>query len=203
MKQKSQFKHFKFTDEDGFLWKEEYVGFDAIRHLFFSWVRTTQRDNFIKVGEPEKARLIITLVDDRKIKITFNEATIFVGLNRNKKNEIESLKQLYYYLSQQSFEHRLAHYLRELEDNGYFEYDKCRFYPKKQVIVFRKKAFPLATYTLLRGKGYVEIRKKTWTFAEKIKREFAVTKLPHFETQTDTDVIYALLGKFFGIQWAD
>lgn len=150
MGQSKEFKQFRIVDDDVFIWKGERLGFDAIRHLFFSWVKTTVRVNSLKAGEPEEAQLLITLVDGRIIHFHFDEQTILTGVYTDKKINIEKLKQLHVCLLRRSFEHRLAHYLRELEQKGYFEYDECRFYPKERTIFFRKKPFPLATHDFVK-----------------------------------------------------
>lgn len=199
MGQTKQYKQFQVVDPDGFLWKGEHLAFDSIRHLFFKWIKTIQRQNFVKVGEPEEAHILITLVDARTIHLSFDEQTILFGFNTDKKRDIDNLKQLYVYLLEKSFEHRLAFYLRELHEKGYFEYDDCRFYPKERIIFFGNIAFPLATSHFLKGNGYVELKKREMTFTDKVKSGLGLA--PQFNTQTDPDVIFVLLDRLFGLRW--
>ena len=200
MGHKKLHKQFQLTD-DGFVWKGECLGFDSIRHLAFAWIRTTQRSNFVKVGEPEEAQLLITLNDGRRVFLRIDEQTILFGLNVDRKEDIQGLKDLYLHLLSTSFEYRMEHYLRELRDKGYFTYDECRFCPEERTIYFRRRAFPVGTCNFLKGNGYVEIKEKEMTFLDKVKRELLSWKVPQFNTQTDPDVIFLLLDRLFGLRW--
>ena len=199
MFQKNQYKKLQ-VEENGFSYKGQFHSFDEIKHILFERVITTERMNFMKVGEPESARLILTLENGIKIKLSFNESTIFIGINTNKQEHLKNLFDLYVFLSEKTFQKRILHYVRQVEQKGYFVYDNCYFYPKDK-IVFKNKVFPLKTSSFLKAPGYIELRKKDFGFLDKVKREASLTKTPSFDTCTDTDVIFTLLKRFFGLRW--
>lgn len=200
MGDKKLHKHFQLAD-DGFVWKGEHLGFDSIRHLAFALIQTTQRMNLIKVAEPQEARLLITLTDGRTIFLSIDEQTILFGLNVDKKEDIQGLKELYLHLLRTSFHHRVEHYMRELGDKGYFTYDTCRFCPNERTIYFRNKAFPVDSNDFLRGNGYIEIKQKGMTSLDKVKKALFTWEAPQFSTRTDPDVIFLLLDRLFGLRW--
>ena len=197
---RSQYKKF-MLEGDVLHWKERTFPITAIKHLFFRRVLTTQRMNFVKVGEAHSSYLTITMDDGEKISLSFDESTIFLGWNRDKTQDLKNLEDLYIYLARTSFQKRIAPYVRQVEERGYFEYGGCRFIPRDKKIIFRDKEFPVAHSSFLRGAGYVEMRKKDFGLLDKVKREISLTKIPQFNTQTDTDVIFSLLDHYFGLRW--
>ncbi len=198
--EKRQYKHFQAHPE-GFVWQDTMFRFEQIVGLFFSRTITTQRMNFVKVGEAESAALKITTDTGKKIILDFDEAGFFYGWNSDKTKDISNLRDLYLYLAEHSFSHRLARYLKELKANGYFTHDECRFYPRDKV-VFRSKEFPIGSTSFLKSYGYIVMRKKDYGILDKIRQEVSFTKIPQFNTQTNTDVIFYLLEKFFGLTWS-
>jgi hypothetical protein len=203
MGQRKRYEQFEILDNNTFRWKKERFGFDAIRHLMFGSIKTIQRQNFVKVGEPEEAHLFITLVDCREIHLYFDEQTIFFGSNTNKQQDIRNLEELYKHLLQLSYKYRRNHYLKELEEHGYFYYDECSFHPKEKTIIFRlNQEFPIATTNFIKSPYVIVLEeKRELTFWEKVKRELSLGKSPQFNIQTDPDVILALLEELFGLQW--
>ena len=69
---KRQYKKIQIH-ETGFTYKGQSHSFEEIEHIFFERTITTQRMNFVKVGEPESGRLILTLEAGQKIKLSFDE----------------------------------------------------------------------------------------------------------------------------------
>jgi hypothetical protein len=195
--EKRLYEQFKLLD-GGFAWKGNDFKFTQIKHLLFVRVATTHSVNCVKVGVAQSAALRVIVETGEEINLDFNEAGFFVGSIKDKKVDIKNLEQLYLYLAQCSFDHRLANYLRELEFKGYFTVGDCKFYPRDK-IVHQKTAFPLDSITLLKGAGYVEIRKKNQGLWEKIKNNLTV--FPQINSRIDTDVLFHLLDKLFGIRW--
>ena len=193
------FKKFRL-EGDVIYWKEKSFPVSAIKHLFFKRVLTKQRVNLVKVGEAHSAHLTITMDGAEKINVSIDEATILMGWNRDKSHELKSIADIYLYLAKVTFEKRISLYVKQVADQGYFEYGGCRFYPKKK-IVFRDKEFSLKDSSFLRSPGYVELRKKDFGLMDKVKREVSFTKIPQFNTQTDSDVIFTLLDYYFGLRW--
>ena len=203
MFQRGRFRKFQVR-ENGFVCKDRFHTFDEIEHIFLDRVIMTQWTNLVKGGEPEFARVILTLDTGEKIKLSFDEGTIVKGFYLNRKKEIGDLLDLYLLLSQKTFEKRISPYISQVEQKGYFVYDGCCFYPRDKV-VFRNREFYVSSCRFLKGPGYVEVRKKDFGFADKVKRrvfrEVAPSRIPRFDIQTDTDVILALLDCYFGVTW--
>jgi hypothetical protein len=197
--EKRQYRKF-LALPDGISWEGKSYPFSQIRHLAYARVLTTQKLNLVEIGEAESSALEITVENGPRISLTFDEAGFFYGWNSSKKEDIKNLTDLYLYLAGHSFQYRLAHYLREIEEKGYFTVDECCLYPKDK-IVFRRQEFPLATSNFLKIRGCIELRKKDYGFWDKVKRELSFTKIPQFNTCKDTDVVFTLLDKLMGLQW--
>ncbi len=189
------------VEENGFSYEGEFHEFNDIAHIFFTRINTSQRLNFMKVGDVDSSYLYLTLVSGKKIKLSFDEAGIFIGFNSDKKTDLKNLTDIYLFLSEKSFKERMDRYIKEIETEGYFLYDKCRFYPSERKIIFRSKEYPIDSSSLLKGAGYIELRKKEFGFLDKLKREVSLTKTPQFNTQTDSDVIFSLLDHYFKLRW--
>jgi hypothetical protein len=198
--EKRQYEHFQ-AQSDGFVWKGAKFHFGQIVGLLFRRVSTTQRINFVKVGVAKSATLIITVDSGQGIILDFDESGFIFGVNSDKAKDLSNLQDVYLYLSEKSFPHRLGRYLEELREKGFYTHDGCRFYPRNK-IVFRGKEFPLATTDFFRGYGYVEMRKANPNWVDKLKREISLTKLPQFSTLINADIIMHLLDVHFGLRWS-
>jgi hypothetical protein len=164
-------------------------------------MKTIERQNWVKVGEPEAAAMRLTMTDGHIIDVEIDESTIIFGWNTDRKADIKKLYDIYVSLSNLTFETRLAHYEADIRQHGYFVVGECRFYPYDR-IVFRKREFPLGTSDfLLNGVGAVEMRKKDFGWLDWLKCEFSFSKKPHFPVLTDKDVLFFLLRKYFGLAW--
>lgn len=200
MFEKSQYKKFS-VEENGFSFKGDFHEFKHIAHIFFTRIHTTQRMNFVKVGEVDSAYLHLTLISGKIIKLSFDEAGIFIGFNSNKQTDLKNLTDLYIFLSEKSFQTRILKYIKNINYKGYFIYDNCYFYPSQKKIVFKNKEFPIESSTFHKYYSCVEMRKKDFGFIDKVKREVSLMKPPQFNTQTDSDVIFTLLDQYFGLRW--
>ena len=107
---------------------------------------------------------------------------------------------MYIALAQRTLEQRLKFYIDQIKTRGYFVYDECRFYPGKK-IGFRNKDFHLGDSIFKLGAGYVLLERKDAGVGAKIIGALTLTKIPQFSTQWDTDVIFHLLDKMFGLRW--
>src|SRR5680860_333170 len=179
--------------EHGFKYREQLYEYKRVKNIFFKVVNTVQKVNLVKQGEAMSSQLFITLDSEKTMNIRIDEASILFTLNFAKKKEINSLFELYQALASLTHQIRQKKYLNELKEYQFFTYDKCKFYPKEEKIIFRKKDFYLKDYKLLKFNGYVEIRKKQFKTLDRFKREFSFGKTPQFNTQTDTDIIFELI----------
>jgi len=197
--QRGQYRKFRLED-DQIHWKSDTYPISSVTHLKYQRVLTTQRMNLVKVGEARSSYLTISMNCGVKIKLSFNEATLFLGWNRDKTRDLMNIDDLHRYLARVTFQQRLEPFLDAVERTGEFEYDGCRFIPREKKIVFRTQEFIVGRDSFLRGVGYVELRPAKLSLSGKLRRELSF-KLPHFNTQTDTDVIFALLDHYFGLKW--
>lgn len=192
-----KFKDFNLSGNT-FSWKGRTYDISAIKHIAFYRAITTHKTNFVETGKTEKAQMTLTFNSGQNLNVSIDEQGIF--FNKNKTQQIETLAEFYGFLLHVTFERRVKFYEEQIERNGYFVYDECHFYPHKKV-VFRGKDFDVNTSSFLRSYGYIEMRKKDYGVLDKIKREVSLTKIPQFNTLTDTDVIFHLLDKHMGLRW--
>ena len=199
MRESSQYKAFH-VDADGLHYKGSRYTLDEIAHLRFANVTTSHSVNFVEIGKSQGAGMWIELQDRSIIKLSFDEARLLNIFNSRTKADIKNLGDIYVYLAERTFAHRLQHYMGQVVSKGYFEYDGCKFFPSKK-ITFRRKEFPLQSSTFLKGSGYIELRPKPWTIFHRILREFTFTKIPQFSYIRDADVIFHILERDFGLRW--
>lgn len=192
-----KFKDFNLSG-NVFTWEKRVYDINEIRHLRFYRSVTTHKTNFVETGKTEKAVLTVTLENHRWVSISIDEEGVL--WNKSKTQQIQTLAEFYGFLMHVTFERRLKFYEDQINTNGYWLYDDCRFYPHKK-IVFRGRDFDLALSTLLRSYGCIELKKKESGLLDKIKREMSLTKTPQFSTLTDTDVIFHMLSEHMGLQW--
>lgn len=192
----------KFVDfnlsGDEFSWKGRTYNIRSIDHIAFSRSITTHKTNFVETGKTERAILSLTFNSGKTLNIDIDEQGVF--FNRNKTKKIQLLAEFYSFLLRITFERRVNFYEDQLEQNGYFVYDECHFYPHDK-IVFRGKDFHVDTSSFFRSYGSIEMRKKDFGVLDRIKRGVSLTKSPQFCTLTDTDVIFHLLQEHMGLTW--
>ncbi|MGR5179027.1 hypothetical protein [Vibrio mediterranei] len=193
----SQFREFNLNG-NSFSFKGRTYSTKDIRHIGFYRAVTTHKTNFIETGKTERADIYLTMSGGQEVKISVDEQGFF--FKKDKSAQIKTVVEFYSYLSHVTFDHRVEFYESQIKRNGYFEYDKCHFYPHKKII-FRRRDFDLSSTSFFRGYGHVEMRKKDFGILDKIKREVSLTKIPQFSTIIDTDVIFHLLDKHFSLRW--
>lgn len=199
MLDKSQYRAFH-TDGDSLHYKGVRYALSDIAHIEFANVLTTHSVNLVETGKTASAALRIVLHSGRAINLSFDEWSLLNWFRSKTKEDIGNLNALYQFLATKTFAQRLQFYMAQVSQRGYFEYDECKFYPGDK-IVFRRKEFPIRSSSFLKGSGYVELRPKNWTILDKIKREASFTKIPQFNYVTDTDVIFHILERSFGLGW--
>jgi hypothetical protein len=200
MLERNQYKKFEVLN-DGFKHKGIHHKFSDIYSIFFSYMLVEQKLNFISAGEAERAFLYITLKNKEKIKLKFDEWGFVTGFNFDKKSDISNLVELYVFLMEKSFQYRIERFLKEISERGNFQYDDCIFKPKEQSIVFRGSTFHVSDTNFLKGYGYVEMKRKSEGLLGKSIRFLNPLKDPQFNTQDDTDCIFYILDKFYGLRW--
>jgi hypothetical protein len=193
MGQSNQYQKFQIVT-GGFEFKGLFHPFSMITHLFYSAVGV--HVNFAKNPSYHGATLRIYLNNGHSITLHFHDEVTWY---RNRATDLSNLWEAYLYLSQETFSQRMNSYLTQLSTKGYFEYDECRFYPPDKV-VFRGQTFMKEDCQFLKSANWVELMPKNCNFWGKAQRFFS-SKTPQFNTQTDRDVIFAILDERFGLRW--
>jgi hypothetical protein len=193
----SQFQEFNLNG-NSFSLKGKSYSTKNIIHIGFHRAVTTHKTNFMETGKTEEVHIYLTMLGGQEVRISVNEQGVL--LNRDKSEQIKRVVEFYSYLSQVTFDKRVSFYETQIQKKGYFEYDKCFFYPPRK-IMFHGQEFDMKTTSFFRRYGNVEMRKKNFGILDRIKREVSFTKIPQFSTLIDTDVIFHLLEKHFSLRW--
>ncbi|WP_024298081.1 hypothetical protein [Methylomicrobium lacus] len=195
--EEKQYEDFQLH-EDSLIYKGKRHTFSEITHLHFSRV-ITQFTTVTVLAEYSRLNefiLYIYLIDGTTIKLEFSEK--YASMMKEK---IEHLSALYQFLAQKTFAQRLQFYMSQVTQGGYFKYGGCNFYPTEKKIVFKNKDFYVQSSSFMKGAGFIELRPKDWTIFQRIKREATLTTIPQFSLSKDTDVIFYILDKSFGLRW--
>lgn len=192
-----KFKDFSLSGNT-FSYKGKAYDVNGINHIGFYRAITTHKTNFVETGKTEKVILTLAFAGGQALNIAIDEQGVL--FNKSRSQQIQTVADFYSYLSRMTFDRRVRHYESQIERNGYFVYDECYFYPNSRV-EFRGRSFDVNSTSFLRSYGVIEMRKKDFGFLDRVKREVSITKIPQFNTATDTDVLFHLLEKHFGLTW--
>jgi hypothetical protein len=201
-----QFESFAIGDS-GIAHGDNLYDFSEIKSIQFRRIHTTQYVYWSKAGECEMVQLKIFLLNGSSINLSFNESYFFLGLNSNKKTWIERLIKTYGDLSSKTFQLRLTKFENQLDKFGFFIYDGARFVPSESLIVCKGKRFLVQEDRCLKSYGEIEFIKNENNFMNRFKRKLIEETVPSFlpkiSTLDDTDVLFHLLDKHFGMKWSD
>ena len=98
--------------------------------------------------------------EPEQIRLSFDEKGFIYGWNKDKKEDIRKLSDLYSYLAYQSFVYRSKPFIEEIGRNGFFTYNKCKFFPEDKKIICDGKNFIVGESGFWRGEGYVWMNQK-------------------------------------------
>ena len=101
-----------------------------------------------------------------------------------------TLKKIYAQLVEKTFGARIEAYLNEIRNEGFFEYDKAKFFPSGEVSIGRKKINLHSTKLWIEPFSLI-LRESTAIFARKYRISMDI----------DRDVFLALLKGLYGIQF--
>jgi len=200
MADKTELKDFRVI-ASGFEHKGIRYTYPDIAHLRFVRTKTTTHMGLpiemTKIGTDESVGLLISLKSGEGIKLSEKPGMIFSSDIENIKRIIE----IYTKVSEASFASRLASYVEASEKNGYFLYSGYRFFIANKVITSDNQEFTRENTEFLQSYGYIELRPKNPSLAEKMKRSLGASKPIVVDTLTDTDIIYSILAHFYGLRW--
>lgn len=181
-----------------FSFRDRIHSTNNIRHIGLYRSGTTHKSRLIKTRKKNQENIYLMMFGGEEVRIFADECRFL--LNKEESEEFRTVAEVYSYLSHATFDRRLDFYESKIRRNGYFEYDKCYFYPRNKIIC-RRRGYNLSSTSFLRRYGHVEMRKKDYRAFEKMKRGFSLGKIAQFSTIIDTDVIFHLLDKHFRLNW--
>lgn len=122
-------------------------------------------------------------------------------LHDSTENKVEFIENAFNIISNRTFQNRSQKYVKQIEENGFFEYANWHFYPEQQKIidVEKKRAYPIKTTKFLKQYGFISVVNQADGFGEKIIRKINGDR--GISTIRDTDVFFALLKHFFNLAW--
>lgn len=184
---------------NGFTFKGQQFHDEDIAHIVFELVHTNIKTNFVSTGVIDTAELVLHLANGKKIEIYSKSGFAPLALYfRDKPEERMEITRLYQIIASRTFEKRSQYYLSQVEANGYFVYDKCRFYPKQKIVSGNKEHI-VKELKWGRNSTYIFLTKKNPSFLDKVSKGW--NGGPHFCTDIDKDVIFFLLDQLFGVRW--
>lgn len=181
---------------NSFLFRDRKYSTNNIRHIGLYRSAAARKNRWLKIGKKNQENIYLIMFGGEELTIFADELSLFL----NESEEFSTFAEVYSYLSHATFDRRLDFYESKIRRNGYFEYDKCYFYPRNKIIC-RGRDYNLSSTSFLRSYGHVEMRKKDSRVFEKMKTGFSPKKMQRFSTIIDTDVIFHLLDKHFRLNW--
>ncbi len=181
--------------DDSFSYRSVVYRLGDVSHLYLRSVRSSVTLYFLPIEVAERTKLRISFADGRIIRLRKSR------LAKRRPGPEGNLVDLYAFLASRTFSQRIAPFDRQLAERGFFEYDNCRFYPRSRIVI-RGREFPIEDSHFLKSYGFIEARLQRPYFHDKV-RHFLDGVVPQlgFRTLWDTDVIFSLLERDFGLTW--
>lgn len=145
--------------------------------------------------------LKIILDDDETLHLeVYDTSGIVPAFNRDRTADLLKIADFYKQLSVATFQKRISPLLASIKEKGEFSFGGCRFVPPDGII-YKDQTFARNQTNFLRHYTFIEVQKKDANFREKVMRHVPFTNSARFATDWDSDVIFALLDRFFGLRW--
>ena len=124
-------------------------------------------------------------------------------LSDSKLSSVEYVEKLFAIISQKSWDNRVLKYTKTLNEFGYFEYNRWRFYVKQRKIqdINSNKYYDLSSVNLLKSYGFIAVKEINEGLGAKFFKSLVGGQVG-IGTLLDTDVFFALLTHFFNISWS-
>jgi len=170
---------------------EEVIQTSSIRQVFETRVVGVGSEYAHSIG------ILFVMVSGENVQIT-EQPTWF---STSTLKRVEQIQSIFNFVSEQTFHNRANKYLKQFELQGYFEYSGWIFYPEKMKMVLKEKklAYSVQTTKFLRNYGYIKVLNESDSIGDKIRNKFKSDVV--INTLIDTDVFFALLKKFFYLEW--
>lgn len=189
---------FSLTD-DGFTHCNKFYRFDdVIETRIF---RSVLEHKVILVGSDyhHSVSIMIRVKSGELLQVTEQPT----WLSNSKLSSVEHVESLFSVISQKSWDHRVQKYTRQVNDVGYYEYNRWRFYPNQRKIQYleNNKYYDLNSVNFLKSYGFIAVNEKNASLSSKLIKNLVGGQVG-IGTVIDTDVFFALLKHFFGISWS-
>lgn len=187
--------NFRFSD-DGFFSSGLHYKFDdvievrRVRALF-----TTKQVGYGVVAESHSISIAFQMQSGELVQVT-EQPTWF---SESKLERVEKLEEIFAIVCAKTFPRRLQRYEQQVQARGFFEYAGWRFYPTdgKLIDVANRRAYAAAQSKFARRFGFVSLTdQRQSAIQQRLSKEVG------FSTLSDSDVIFELLRKHFGISWS-
>lgn len=189
------------VDNSGFRYRFRYYPFQDVSHIYRYRGQLTIHDFALVMKSVTRSiDLKIDFHTGKSVRLYVDELTLLRGFKFDRSAELAFLEDFYTILANETFANRMRHYLNQIEDRGYFTIGKCRFYPNDRVITFDDRVFPVAKSAFRERYGEVTFQSRNSSMGEKLMQGLLIKGTPKFNVSTDSDVIFFLLDKLFGIR---
>jgi len=141
--------------------------------------------------------VVFSMKTGEKVQLTEHPTLFF----NSRAAHVERIDEIFNAVSERTFQGRLQKYLTQLQTQQFFEYSGWQFHPGTQTVVDSetKQMYSTRSAKFLRSFGFIEVREGPDGFGAAIDRTFGGRV--GINTLRDTDVLFALLSKFFGLAW--
>jgi len=186
--------------ESGFVVRGQHYDFQVVEHLEWHATHLTVRTNFRKTGERYDADLSIYVRSMHK-PIRISAGNVWLGGFRDTARMCTTLRGMYVQLAEKTFSYRMVSYLDEIDKHGYFTYDGIRFHANGE-IVRKNRAINIEDINLCinpeDGFELLAVEKEIGFLKSWFRK---VVPLMRIFTNTDQDILYALLQSLYGRGW--
>lgn len=189
-------------DGVGFYLDGIHYPFDDVDSLRFYYVVTKKKVNFRSAGTDYNAELDIYLVGcERPIEVRTSPVKHFFDMNASEP-EAALVLDLHREIARSTYRSRLARYLEMLENDGYFYYDNKQIFRNGIVSDGRRDISLLRDRPLLKSPFEIfQPAPAPKSFADRVKTFVSARQDFAISTQFDSDVFFAILEKYFNLQW--
>lgn len=187
---------FKLT-EHGFISSGLNYSFDdvvetkSIRQVF------ELKTVFVGSDYTHSISILFTMKSGENIQLTEQSTMTYTS----KLERVEHIQNIFNTVSSKSFNARVSKYIKQVENQGFYEYSGWRFFPeqKKLINIETKRAYSTQATSFLKSYGFIEVVSKAEGLGEKLSRK--IKGSVGINTLIDTDVFFALLKHFFNLEW--
>lgn len=190
--------------EDGFLYRgRTYKLADVIETRSYRVIHQTRHIPVgVTVSHNPAFSFMLVMWDGEALQVT-EQSTLLSSSNQAR---IDELQKSYDFICESTFQQRVQKYVKQVDENGYFEYADWRFSPNEKKIVDTAsgKGYSVSELQFLRSYGFIELVPFNESLLAKTlrksKQELSGKRFG-IGTLSDGDVFFVLLAHYFNIKW--